>query len=51
MNKKQNVLEICCYIVALILLFLYWNFGNSSKRVFNKEPVTIETPIVIERVQ
>jgi len=50
MNKKQNVIEICCYIAALILLFLYWQFGGAVEKTVNTPPV-IETPQVTERVQ
>jgi len=51
MNKKQNVIEICCYIAALILLFLYWQFGGTVEKDVDKLPTVIETPQVTERVQ
>lgn len=51
MNRKQNVIEICCYIVALILLFLYWQFGKPPENIANTQTTVIETPQDTERVQ
>ena len=51
MNRKQNVLEICCYVVALILLLLYCKFGKSPDKTIKIVPPTIETPKIIDRVQ
>lgn len=51
MNRKQNVLEICCYVVALILLLLYCKFGRPPDKTIKNVPPTIETPQIIDRVQ
>lgn len=51
MNRKQNVLEICCYIAALILLLLYCKFGKSLNKTMRIITHAIETPQITDRVQ
>jgi len=51
MNRKQNVLEICCYVVALILLLLYCKFGKSPDKTMEIVTPAIETPQITDRVQ
>jgi len=51
MNKKQNVFEICIYIIILVSLLLYCVFGKSHKKEINTEIPSVTLPQATQRVQ
>lgn len=49
MNKKQNIIEICIYVLIIILLL--FGIGNVRNDEPSEEPPAAETPNITERVQ
>lgn len=49
MNKKQNIIEICVYV--LIILLLIFGVGKVKKEKYSENPPAVEVPHTTERVQ
>ena len=49
MNKKQNIIEICVYVLIIVLLI--FGVGKVKKEKPSEKPPTIEVPYTMERVQ
>ncbi len=49
MNKKQNIIEICVYVLIIVLLL--FGVGKVKTDKPAEEPTKVETPYTMERVQ
>lgn len=49
MNKKQNIIEICIYVLIIVLLL--FGVGKVRKDEQSEELPAVETPNITERVQ
>lgn len=49
MNKKQYIIEICVYV--LIIMLLIFGVGKVKKEKYYENPPAVEVPHTTERVQ
>lgn len=49
MNKKQNIIEICVYVLIIVLLI--FGVGKVKKEKPSAKPPALEVPYTMERVQ